>query len=73
VVEAFGGATFEPQRLLGRWIAGDEKYEDSLVRLVIEVSDTPDHHAWFASWKETLKVRFQQLDIRITWHPIHVV
>ena len=69
----FGGATFEPQQLAGRWLFGSEEYKDSLVRLVIEVEDRPENHAWFANWKETLEERFDQIDIRMTWHPIHLV
>jgi hypothetical protein len=73
VVERFGAGTLEPQHLFGRWVFSAEEYEDALVRLVVEVDDLPEHHDWFASWKETLKERFEQLDIRMTWHPIHVV
>lgn len=73
VVERFGGATLEPQRLLGRWTFSAREYEDALIRLVIEVEDLPENHGWFALWKETLKERFEQIDVRMTWHPIHVV
>jgi len=73
MVDTFGGATMEPQRVFGRWVFGGATYEDQLMRLIVEVDDTVDHHAWFWSWKQTLKVRFHQLDIHMTWHPIHVV
>ena len=73
VVERFGGATLEPQRLFGRWLFGGEEFEDVLIRLVVEVEDGPEHHNWFASWKETLIARFDQIDIRMTWHRVNVV
>ena len=73
VVEKFGAATLEPQRLFGRWRYGGEEYEDSLLRLVIEVEDLPEHHAWFLDWKKTLETRFAQIVIRITWHPVNVL
>lgn len=71
--EQFGGATLEPQMLLGRWFHRGKAFEEPMIRLVVEVDDLPENHEWFAAWKHTLIARFEQLDIRITWHPIHVV
>ena len=72
-MQQFGGATLEPQQLQGSWIFEGIEYEDSLVRLVVEVPDTPENHTWFEDWRVVLKERFGQLDIRITWYPVHVL
>jgi hypothetical protein len=48
----FGGATLEPQRLLGRWLFEGQDFTDSLLRLIVEVEDSPGCHEWFAAWKE---------------------
>ena len=71
--EHFGGATLEPQMLLGRWFHRGKAFEEPMIRLVVEVDDAPESHAWFVTWKQTLIERFEQLDIRITWHQINVV
>ena len=73
VLERYGAATLEPQQLSGRWFYAGEEYQDLLIRLVVEVEDQSEHHEWFAAWKETLKKRYAQIDIRMTWHPINVV
>jgi hypothetical protein len=73
VIEEFGGATLEPERLLGRWLFEGQEFTDTMLRLIVEVEDRAENHAWFAEWKETLKERFDQIDIRMTWHSVHIV
>ncbi len=72
-LERFGGATLEPQRLQGRWFFQGQEFAEPMLRLVIEVEDLADNHEWFASWKQTLKERFEQIEIRMTWHHVNVV
>lgn len=73
VSNEFGGATLEPQRLLGRWLHKGQEFQEPMIRILVEVEDAPENHLWFVSWKQTLVDRFEQIDIRMTWHPIHVV
>ena len=73
VVSRFGVATLEPQHLLGRWRFEGSEYEDELLRLVVDVEDTPEHREWFVRWKEVLKGRLHQIDIWMVWYPIHTV
>jgi len=44
--------------------------KDFLVRVIVDVEDTPEAQAFFTRFKETLKERFQQLEIGITYHDI---
>jgi hypothetical protein len=44
-------------------VHGETVYEDELIRLILDVDDTPENRDWFLRWKETLKGRFQQLEI----------
>jgi hypothetical protein len=48
-------------------------YSDKLIRLRIEVEDTPAHRESVRNFKETLKVRFEQIDIWITAHPVEII
>jgi hypothetical protein len=73
VMNRFGAATLEPQRLFGRWRFQGEEYEDRLLKLVVEVEDLPENHDWFLDWKKTLESRFDQIVIRITWHHVNVL
>jgi hypothetical protein len=41
-----------------------------LVRLVVDVEDTPENRSFFVSLKATLLGRFEQLEIYLVSHPI---
>ena len=69
----FGAASWETQTLRGAWEQEGRIYHDNLARFFVDVSDLPEHRAFFQKYKETLKSRFEQLDIWITSHPIDVI
>ncbi len=67
---AFGAASWETQIIRGFWDHAGESYGDELIRVFVDVPDTPENWQFFVDFKETLKVRFQQIDIRITTYLI---
>ena len=69
----FGAASWETQTVRGAWQHGGAVYQDNLVRFFVDVPDRPEHREFFQRFKETLKSRFQQLDIWITSHPLDVI
>ena len=71
--EEFGAASWETQVLRGSWAEGGVVYQDNLTRFFVDVSDEPSHREFFRGFKERLKVRFAQLDVWITSHPIDVI
>jgi len=48
-------------------------YEDKLVRVIIDVPATESADDYFLKYKETLKARFEQIEIWITAHEIRVL
>jgi hypothetical protein len=56
----------------GVWVHEGTRYEDSLVRIVVDVEDTPDNRQFFVDWKPTLRERFQQIEIYFTSFIIEV-
>lgn len=70
LVAQFQGVTFDPQPVRGFWVQQGTEYEDLLVRVIVDVEDTPETHAFFTQFKETLKERFQQLEIWMIYHDI---
>ena len=44
-----------------------------MTRFFVDVPDVPEHRAFFREFKERLKVRFDQLEIWITSHPLDVI
>lgn len=71
--DKFGAATWETQVLHGRWRHGGTTYDDELIRVFVDTKDAPENRSFFVSYKQTLKTRFNQLDIWLTVHPIETL
>ncbi len=63
IVEQFGAASYETQRIEGHWRTGAVVYRDNLVRLVIDVPDTTKNRKWMKSFKLRWKVKLEQLEL----------
>src|SRR5687768_11130865 len=68
----FGALTFIPQPVHGEWTHEGVRYDDVNIRIVVDAEDTPATAAFFTQLKETLKSRFQQLDIWIVSYEIRI-
>ncbi|MBI2809032.1 MAG: hypothetical protein HYX68_28950 [Planctomycetes bacterium] len=68
----FGALSTETQIIRGVWEHAGQSYRDEMSRLYIDVADTPENQKFFHDYKELLKTRFQQLDIRITTYIVEV-
>ena len=70
--ERFGAASAETQVIRGMWRHEGVRYRDELVRVFVDIADSPEVREFFREFKETLKARFQQLDIWMTSYPVEV-
>ena len=73
LVTEFHGLTIQPQTLRGLWMHEGQVYEDSLIRVVLDVPDDEKTERFFRCCKETLKERFHQIDIWMTAYPIRIL
>lgn len=71
--QKFGAASWETQTVQGAWESEGALYRDNLTRFFVDVPDLPEHRAFFKEFKQTLKQRFNQLDVWITSHPVDVI
>jgi hypothetical protein len=71
--EKFGAASWETQTVQGAWEHEGAIYRDNLTRFFVDVPDLPEHRIFFKEFKEKLKLRFNQLDVWITSHPVDVI
>ena len=69
----FGAVSVERQTILGTWRQGEKTYRDELVRMFVDVPATPEQDQFFRDFKETLKGRFEQLDVWVTSHDIRIL
>ena len=70
--QQFGAVSSETQQIRGIWEYAGQEYRDQLIRVFVDVADTPQNQQFFHELKERLKARFNQLDIRMTTYLIEV-
>ncbi|MBI3985949.1 MAG: hypothetical protein HY343_03465 [Lentisphaerae bacterium] len=73
LLEDFGATTRETVAVRGRWKYQSTVYEDRLIRVRVDVADEPENWEFMRSFKEKLKVRFDQIDIYLTAQRIEVI
>ena len=72
IVDRFGAASYETQKVEGHWRHGAVTYRDDLVRIVVDVSDTDDNRAWMREFKVKWKAKLEQLDLWVVSYLIEV-
>ena len=72
VVDRFGAASYETQKVEGHWRHGGVLYRDDLARLVVDVPDTPENRQWMKGFKARWRDRLEQIDLWLVSHPIEI-
>ena len=52
IVDHFGAASYETQKVEGHWRHGGVLYRDNLVKLVADVPDSAKNRRWMKQFKE---------------------
>ncbi|MBC7797165.1 MAG: hypothetical protein H7Z37_09865 [Pyrinomonadaceae bacterium] len=63
IVEKFGAASYETQKVEGHWRYQDVLYRDNLVKIVIDVSDEEENRDWMRNFKAKWKQELEQLEL----------
>lgn len=71
--QQFGAVSSETQIIRGLWQHEGQSYRDELVRIFVDVPDTPENRLFFEEYKERLKTRYRQLDIWMITYLIEVL
>ena len=71
--ERFGVLSTETQITKGFWTHQSQVHQDQLMRLYLDLPDTSENIQFFGHYKDTLKERFQQLDIYVTTFLVEVL
>jgi hypothetical protein len=72
IVDHFGAASYETQKLEGHWRHGAVLYRDNLVRLVVDVPDSAKSRQWMKQFKGRWKIRLEQLELWMVSYRIEV-
>jgi hypothetical protein len=73
LVAQFGGINLQPNALRGIWVQEGVRYEDELLRFVVDVEDTPENEQFFVAFKRTLLERFEQVEIYIASYAVDIL
>jgi len=68
----FGAVSSETQRIEGQWQHAGQIYRDDLMRIFVDVEDTPQNREFFRQFRERIVTRFRQISIWMTSHPIDI-
>lgn len=71
--ERFGAVSNETQVIRGQWEYGGVIFRDEVMRVFVDVPRTSDAEEFFIEFKETLKTRFEQIEMWITWFDIGTI
>ena len=73
LVQAFGATSTDQITVRGRWKYQSTIYSDQLIRVRVDVEESAENLETMRALKETMKARFEQIDIWITAHRIDVI
>lgn len=72
IVEKFGAASYETQRIEGHWRHAGITYRDTLVKLVVDLPDTARNRQWMKRFKQRWKKKLEQLELWLVSYVINV-
>jgi hypothetical protein len=72
VVDHFGAASYETQKVEGHWRLLGVLYRDDLVRIVIDVPDLAKNRQWMKPFEKRWKDRLEQLELWMVSHRIEL-
>lgn len=72
IVEKFDAASYETQKVEGHWRYQGVLYRDNLVKIVVDVSDTPENREWMRDFKRRWKERLEQIDLWLVSYVIDI-
>lgn len=72
IVDQFGAASYETQKVEGHWRHGGVAYRDDLVRVVVDLPDSAENRGWIRSFKDRWKARLEQIELWVVSYPIDI-
>lgn len=72
IVDHFGAASYETQKVEGHWRHGGVVYRDDLVKVVVDVPDGVKNRRWMKQFKDRWKDRLEQLELWMISYRVEV-
>jgi len=72
IVNHFGAASYETQKVEGHWRHGGVLIRDNLVKVVVDVPDAPDTRRWMRDYKMRWRTRLKQIELWMISYAVEV-
>jgi len=72
IVEYFGAASYETQKVEGHWRHGGVLVRDNLVKLVVDAPDLVSNRRWMKQYKEHWRLRLDQVELWMISYAVDV-
>jgi hypothetical protein len=72
IVDHFGAASYETQKVEGHWRHGGVLIRDNLVKLIVDSPDVPTHRKWMRLYKERWRSRLEQVELWMISYAVDV-
>ncbi len=72
IVENFGAASYETQKVEAHWRNQGVLYRDNLVKIVIDTPDEEANREWMREYKARWKAKLEQLELWLVSYTIDV-
>jgi hypothetical protein len=73
LIAQFGAVSLLPHTILGIWVHEGARYEDELLRVVVDVDDNAENQQFFVGYKGALLERFEQIEVYIVSYSVEVL
>src|SRR6266540_1149861 len=72
IVDHFGAASYETQKVEGHWRHGGVLIRDNLVKLVVDAPDLVSNRRWMKLYKDRWRSRLEQLELWMVSYAVEV-
>jgi len=72
IVEYFGAASYETQKVEGHWRHGGVLVRDNLVKLVVDAPDMVSNRLWMRQYKEHWRLGLDQVELWMISYAVEV-
>ena len=72
IVDYFGAASYETQKVEGQWRHGGVLIRDNLVKLVVDAPDVVTNRRWMKQYKERWRSQLEQVELWMVSYSVDV-
>ena len=72
IVDHFGAASYETQKVEGHWRHGGVIVRDNLVKIVIDTPDSLSHRRWMKQYKDRWRSKLEQTELWMVSYAVEV-